>query len=637
MVTNMSLKLCFFMCLSGFLIQAKAWEVDNFSNRKSLKELPDANSKLSSLVNERLKKAINDYNKNENIACSEITDFGKGKIPKLYGYLRGVMNSGQVSNFIDSSTSSDHKNSSIETYSDQSTDMQEYRLAVSGEDSIYSLKNLNWFDRTATFLFETRVMGVLGIQSSLNVNGHIVGADKFGHFTEQGFEYFEGAWSDGGNIQKVLERGNEQENGGYGLETTGVKSYGDLSANFKGFQFWRNLLYGPSPMLECNNGKFSLKKKFLWSDYIDDSWDQGINCSEFKSGLERGVNRNLDKLEIKCPVEEDKCLTIVKNTCANFIVDPKCLELAKEKKVEVNQYCPISASADFDYRPDQESLKGLVKCNQNIQQLEVKDQAVHKNLEKEIDIERVQNLAIKFLDDPNRHEKLVNLNLDFMTINAIENEVKYQKLVSKMKSLGINEDSLADILENSPPVNNMIVANAIAEMQGITEETRKKWKQEGIGQEAINKHIQSVINLDVLSINTRFMDLEDLAYYHFVNRRKQVVQNLKEKNFSDDEIKLILNEAPKGVLKYKIKERFKFSPLERKNAKIFYHISDSEVESREFSRIQEIESVSFFADPRLKRCVENQTLSAIMSNVGAVISNITLTTFGSGNSITACP
>lgn len=77
-----------------------------------------------------------------------------------------------------------------------------------------------------------------GLTSIIQVNGHLIGLDKLGHFFAEGWKYFELTQYDDQSIVDALEWGKQQETGKFGYTTTGIFSFADLVANFNGWRFW---------------------------------------------------------------------------------------------------------------------------------------------------------------------------------------------------------------------------------------------------------------------------------------------------------------------------------------------------------------------------------------------------------------
>lgn len=186
--------------------------------------------------------------------------------------------------------------------------------------------------------FEGGVMSIAGLNYSVNVGGTVIGVDKLSHFMTEGFEYHDDMRS-GGDIKSALRIGKDEEEGGYGWSATGVKSYGDLSANYHGSLFWGSLIDGPKPYLKCVNNEWKQVRDFDWKDYVNPTFDEAINCSEMVNArMGRKVDEAVEELQrsknktpLKCPLDVESCAkvaTYIKSAYVRKeIIHPKCLNV----------------------------------------------------------------------------------------------------------------------------------------------------------------------------------------------------------------------------------------------------------------------------------------------------------------------
>lgn len=128
---------------------------------------------------------------------------------------------------------------------------------------------------------ESPVAKSAGINPVISIRGHRVGVDKLSHFMTEGFNEWSAAKN--GGIEAALELGKSQEEGGYGLKATGVKSYADMAANYKGYAFWTAVLDGDDPYFECKEGRWAQRRPFDWADYADASLDESVNCNDYST------------------------------------------------------------------------------------------------------------------------------------------------------------------------------------------------------------------------------------------------------------------------------------------------------------------------------------------------------------------
>lgn len=176
------------------------------------------------------------------------------------------------------------------------------------------------------FSFQIEIGSVLGIgfADSIHHNGFLIGADKFGHFIDEGYYYYSlvNHWNI--EISDVLNFGKFIEYAFEGELLSGVYSYADLSANYDGYRFWTNLLGSnknnkDSLYVSCNKGNWIIKNPIDLGIYIAPSWDEGMNCSEYAyKDMYAGILKSIQQLELKnkkryqCPIYPDKVASMIK-------------------------------------------------------------------------------------------------------------------------------------------------------------------------------------------------------------------------------------------------------------------------------------------------------------------------------------
>ncbi|GAB4025265.1 MAG: hypothetical protein Fur0010_28430 [Bdellovibrio sp.] len=249
-----------------------AAEVDSFTVRY----LPIENSVkiINQKTNELLKAALDELNQ-KNHGCSE---------KKLYKRLR-----------------KDFNNQYRGTFSKWVVTTDEFDKKLVGiRDSIYS----EWTWKEAIVLGGwSRIIDPSA--ATLNINGHYIGTDKFEHFLGSGFLYFKEYYLKGNKVIEAMKIGLKAETGYMGAVTTGVQSFGDLTANFNGMRFWNHMLqkredilgkeYNIGPYVSCVDNKWVQVKEIDWSNYIDAAFDETVNCSKFKTASM--VDKVLTKLK----------------------------------------------------------------------------------------------------------------------------------------------------------------------------------------------------------------------------------------------------------------------------------------------------------------------------------------------------
>jgi hypothetical protein len=105
------------------------------------------------------------------------------------------------------------------------------------------------------------------------INGICVGADKLGHFFQQGKQYFDINRSSGTAAAESFGRATEIDRAGLGA--TGVYSNADLAANRDGLRFWQDLQANPSSLT------------FDISSYISQNWNEYQNPNFYEASVAR--------------------------------------------------------------------------------------------------------------------------------------------------------------------------------------------------------------------------------------------------------------------------------------------------------------------------------------------------------------
>lgn len=161
-----------------------------------------------------------------------------------------------------------------------------------------------------------------------------IGTDKVDHFFSRGYKYFLSFKNLGRSLvalNSLLQSGLSLESGLWGQVATGVFSYGDLAANYHGLRFWNAVLadpnsqfdalaIGPSvPYVSCQHHRWVQVRDFDWNRYIDDSWDETVNCNLFaEKSLVRKIRNEFARLSlskgqhISCPMQKDRLVSLYK-------------------------------------------------------------------------------------------------------------------------------------------------------------------------------------------------------------------------------------------------------------------------------------------------------------------------------------
>jgi len=151
--------------------------------------------------------------------------------------------------------------------------------------SIYA--TLSWLEG-----FSLNLKGLLGV---MKIGRRNIGVDKLGHFLVEGWGFYKRAYlREDASVRKAVEWGKFTERTYFGKTTTGVYSHADLVANYNGMRFWNQLFlfskdpvantspsYISKPMLKCHEGQWELNSKFNFRRFVDNSWDESLNCNEY--------------------------------------------------------------------------------------------------------------------------------------------------------------------------------------------------------------------------------------------------------------------------------------------------------------------------------------------------------------------
>ena len=273
---------------------ANATEVDSFTNRSAV--FVDATPALDAQMNRRIDQAIKRTNKIG--SCDE----------KLLYFEMGVsLRAGLLGAFMVSP---------LENYSNWSGKVD--RNKTRRKNSIY--KDLTVIESPPITLYP---LGAL-----IQVNDQLIAGDKFSHFLNVGWTYYQIRYRKGQTVSDAQAYGEKTEEGIWGLATTGIYSYADLAANFSGMRFWASVLgeedplgRNTTPMVQCVEGRWERQMEFTWAEWVNPGWDEGINCNKYAPRVERNVPAG-----VVCPADPSRCAEIVAlyGKFADRLVSPQC-------------------------------------------------------------------------------------------------------------------------------------------------------------------------------------------------------------------------------------------------------------------------------------------------------------------------
>lgn len=268
-----------------------ASEVDNFSRRDA--PLADATVMLNKKANELIDESVDKANRRG--SCD------KGRLFKAVKV-----------------RFRNHYQDKFSKYVHHGKDVPRRRIRI--RDGIYQdFNSLNSF-----------VLGFMGkvwdtTAFIIKMGGHQFGTDKWEHFFGRGFVYYKMHVQEKKSLDEVLKFGLASEQGTLGALMTGVLSYGDLAANFKGMHFFNHLIgegkdylsfeRPMGPYVGCVEGKWKRIAEIDLLPYVDSSWDEAVNCSLFRN--EKLLNKVKKRLaamgrEYACPLFPAQLENLVK-------------------------------------------------------------------------------------------------------------------------------------------------------------------------------------------------------------------------------------------------------------------------------------------------------------------------------------
>ncbi len=200
-------------------------------------------------------------------------------------------------------------------------------------------------------VFEALSVHLKDLSAVIRLGDHLIGVDKFGHFFVEGWKYFEIAYLDGKAIDAAMAWGDRAERTYFGLYTTGIYSYADLTVNFAGMRFWLRVLGQAQdplepgrrfnrPYVSCGKRFWSrkpywrVKRRFRVQHYLSGAWDEAKNCSRYRNAeiaaLIRGRVQEQEVIHSEvyaCPVDPNECVYARERygPRAERLLHPRCL------------------------------------------------------------------------------------------------------------------------------------------------------------------------------------------------------------------------------------------------------------------------------------------------------------------------
>lgn len=331
----------YFFVISILISQAQAWEIDNVTCRT--KPITNVIDKVNDETNRRIDAAIkavavrrgtrNAYFRALQMETAKVKSENGIRVSEIPN-LNTVPNSKRCDKafFVEAlyNQLANPWSNNLETWA-VAAEMP--KCSVTTSESIYSV-----FDFS-----ESMVVKSAGINPVINMNGHRVGVDKLSHFMTEGYDYMMLLRKDpNATLDDILKIGISEEEGSYGWQATGIKSYADMSANYKGYTFWKQLFDGDNPYFECTDGKWKQKRPFRWEEYVDGALDESINCNEYRTPeMNEKIDAETAKRWKAAGLEAEKCPSSVSDCkglfnslkppqVLNTIIHPRCLKAGRD-------------------------------------------------------------------------------------------------------------------------------------------------------------------------------------------------------------------------------------------------------------------------------------------------------------------
>ena len=269
----------------GRLNLALGGEVDQFSHRHI--PLSDSRQKINQHLNHYLLLAIEEANQGDSAKkCGN-------RKKKLYKKIQKYFNKSQQKAFL----SRLKEDENIE------------KIFWRAQSSIYDDLGIKSIEMTTP--------SQIFLDPLIKVEKTSLGLDKLGHLFATGKVYFEKR-SQGNDIEEILFKGilREQKHRGDARQIPGSFTYADLAAAFNGLLFWNDLLKEKGailpqknfgPYIECRKNRYILSRKVDIAHYVDDAFNESINCSRFTNPqIAQKIAEKIQSLGMNCPIEENK-------------------------------------------------------------------------------------------------------------------------------------------------------------------------------------------------------------------------------------------------------------------------------------------------------------------------------------------
>lgn len=128
--------------------------------------------------------------------------------------------------------------------------------------------------------WQSPILRGVGPSGTFKVAGTLIGADKFDHFFELGYDYYlQSAW--GTWPEQGLAFGTASERTFFGMMTSRTFSFADLASNADGYYFFAELLTEGSVLRMGEDGCVQQVRPWDWTEWVTWEWDEVLNPSVY--------------------------------------------------------------------------------------------------------------------------------------------------------------------------------------------------------------------------------------------------------------------------------------------------------------------------------------------------------------------
>ncbi len=244
-------------------------EIDQFTYRDIYTPLlGDFTAELNFETNRLIKKAIDVYN-----SKWASRDIGRVQARKYLAFEIYKITAGKDDETIDFRPPNEFNAWYALVYKSGRGRLQSWIIEQDDNPNVFHLKNNVFSYMYPSFFNHNYIFKIRDIQ---------FGSDKIDHFFDQGYSYFLKS-NYGEDDTAALDFGISSEHSWFGTKFSGIFSFADIKANWKGYQFFKNIFSREYPYFSLNNdGTIMLEREFNWVEHVDWEFDELRNPSVYR-------------------------------------------------------------------------------------------------------------------------------------------------------------------------------------------------------------------------------------------------------------------------------------------------------------------------------------------------------------------